>query len=1047
MRGIIDWFVDNPIAANLLMLLIVCCGFIYFPVLGKEVFPQSDVDTLSISAAYAGASAREIEQQVLIRLEESIADLEGIDEMSSTASEGSAHLSVDVRKGYDTTKLLNAIEARLDGLTSLPDEVDDLQVRESIARRPLMSVAVYGNVAESLLKETAQWLQQELLSLDAVAVVDIENTRNREMTIDVSAKTLRAYGLRFDDLARVIRDNSINLPAGAIKTRGGDVQLQARGQGYSAQDFADIIVREGTASAQLRLGDIATVRDNFEDVDSRGNFNGYPVAYLELYTTDPPDIVSAARGARTRLDALRQQLPPGVVTEVWFDWSKVYQSRMDLLLDNTLTGLALVFIVLMLFLRPSLAAWVCVGIATTILGVFWLLPFTGVTLNMLSMYGFLLALGIIVDDAIVVGESIYGSQQRGLSGRKGAKLGVMLVHKPVIFAVVSTIIFFSAMFGLDDDARALAVPIAVVVIVCLFFSLVESLLILPSHLSHWQVRQQVQQKQAAPLAWFFALQARLSQGMERVARQYYQAFLSKTLKCNAVSLTVFAVIFAIVLTLFMISGYLKKSFRPIVPSSRISITAVLPEGVGFEQTLRVQQQIEAAAYALRGDAHLLNINGDGNFISAVQSSADNNRARVRVRLTDSHKRTVNIIQVKNRWRELIGPIAGVKEFSLRFTINHNRKDLRFRIRLPGNDQQQLARAVNSVRDSLSRYQAVVDIEDTLEGSRTEIELQLKPHAQLLGLSLADVASQLRQGFLGAEVQRIPRGRDDIKVMLRYPLAQRRSIESIRQLTIFTAHGHSVPLDDVAEIIAVPGYTKIKRENRQRTVAVTANVTKGTDSLALANSLLRENYPQWQQQYRGLTVEIDGAVADEQAFNRQLLINFGLAFVVSFGLMAIVFRSCWQPVLILTAIPFGFVGAVLGHLLLGQAITMNSMLGFVACAGVVVNDNLVLLDRIHRLREEGKTVMEAIVQGGSDRFRAIMLTSITTFVGLLPILSETSIQAQFLMPMVISLAFGVLFATGVTLIFVPNLYYLGERIKQPLLIRFRKMIFTGESVVR
>lgn len=726
------------------------------------------------------------------------------------------------------------------------------------------------------------------------------------------------------------------------------------------------------------------------------------------------------------MEKLKAQLPQGVSAEVWFDWAVVYDSRMSLLLNNTLLGLAFVFIVLMLFLRPSLAMWVCVGIATAILGTFWLMPYTNVTLNMISMYGFLLALGIIVDDAIVVGEGIYFHQRQGLSGREAAKAGALWIYKPVVFAVVSTIIFFAVMFSVEGPLSVQAIPIATVVIICLFFSLVESLLILPSHLSHAKIEvEQRGNNWLAKIRYFF------SRSLEKIANTVYKKWLYTTLKLNGNTLLVFLMIFAITLSIFLFGGYLKKAFAPIIPSSRVSINAVLAEGVSFSDTQRVQAIIEKAAYELYDDEEIIAINGDGNFIKAIRSSANNNSVRVDVRLIPANERKINVIQVKDRWRELIGPLPDVKELTLRFTINRNRKDLRFRISLPGNNQEQLTSVVRELRSVLAQYESIEDIEDNLEGSRTEIELRLKPYAETLGLNLADIARQMRQGFYGEEIQRIPRGNDDIKVMLRYPLMERRSIDNIQNVYIRTSDGRSLPLLEVAEVVEVAGYTQIRRENRRRAVAVTANVTQGADSLTLANEILAENLRLWQQSYPGLNVDIGGAVADEKEFNSQILNSFVLAFLLSFGLMAIIFRSCWQPVLILTAVPFGFVGAVFGHLLLGQTVTMNSLLGFIACAGVVVNDNLVLLDRIHQLRDQGKSVMDAIAQAGSDRFRAIILTSLTTFVGLLPILAETSIQAQFMIPMVVSLAFGVLFATVVTLLFVPNLYLLGERVKASL----------------
>ncbi len=1021
MRPIVHWFIDNPIAANLLMIVIlVGGGFNYFSI-GKEVFPLGETDTLSITIAYPGASPSEIEQQVVIRIEEAIADLDGIDEIISTASESTATITVETIENYDTQRLLNNVKSRIDALTTLPDDVDDIEVRELIARHRLMNIAVYGDVAESLLKETSEWIQQELLKLETVSNVDIEGIRDREMSIEVSENTLRTYNLQFDDIATAIRGNSINVAAGAIKSDSGNVQLQTRGQAFTKEEFEEIVINTGDNNAQLTLSEIATINDAFEEIDQRTNFNGFPVAYLQIYTSSPPDIVNASDSVRLTLDKLANQFPASVKADIWFDWAVVYKSRMKLLVENTLMGLVFVFVILMLFLRPSLAAWVCVGIATAFLGAFALLPYTGVTLNIISMYGFLLVLGIVVDDAIVVGEGIYFYQRKGLSGKEAAKIGAMWVNKPVVFAVISTMIFFAVMFAIDGPLGTQAVPIATVVIVCLLFSLIESMLILPSHLSHAKAKPVPQSPTGLA-----KIRLGFSRGLEAIANNYYQRFLEKTLVKNGSTLMFFLMIFLITLTVFLSSGYLKKAFAPIVPSTRVTINAFLAEGAGFSDTKRVQQQIEDAAYRLRTDKEMLNINGDGSFVKAIRSSAINNVARVDVRLTPSDERKINVIEVKDRWRELIGQLSGVKELSLRFTINNNQKDLRFRISMPGNDVEQLNNIVRDMREALGRYESVYQIEDNLDGARTEIELRLKPNAAVLGLSLADIARQIRQGYFGEEVQRIPRGNDDIKVMLRYPLSERSRIETIRETYIRTSDGRSVPLNQVAEVIEITGYTKIQRENRRRAVAVTAEVTKGVDTLALANTIVETHVPELQKNYRGLSVEIDGAVADEKKFNYQIIQSFVLATLFSFGLMAIVFRSCWQPVLILTAVPFGFVGAIFGHLLFDITVTMNSLLGFVACAGVVVNDNLVLLDRIHQLRDEGKSVHESITQAGADRFRAIVLTSITTFVGLLPILSETSIQAQFMIPMVTSLAFGVLFATFVTLIFVPNLYLFGER---------------------
>jgi multidrug efflux pump subunit AcrB len=1023
MKSILNWFVDNPIAANLLMILILINGYFSFGSIGREVFPQVDTDTLVISASYSGASSREVEQQVVIRIEEAIADLDGIDKMYSTARESSANITIDVAKDFDTQRLLTNVKTRIDALNTLPADVDNIQVREVIARKSLMNIAVYGDVSEQILKDTVDWLEQELLKLKHISNVDVEGVRDREMTIEVSEQSLRQYGLRFDDIATAIRNTSVNLPAGAIKTKSGDLQLQTRGQAFYQDEFDRIVITTGANNSELTLGEIAEINDGFAEADSLNKFNNYPSLFLQLYTSNPPQITEASDSVHVLIEELKSQFPPGVSVDVWFDWSVVYKSRMSLLFENTLLGLGLVFIVLMLFLRPSLAAWVCVGIATTFFGAFWLMPYAGLTLNMITMFGFLLALGIVVDDAIVVGEGVYYYQRKGLAGPDAAKAGARWIAKPVIFAVISTVIFFGVMFAVEGRLRAQAVPIAAVVIICLFFSLVESLLILPSHLSHAKPENDTKNT-----FWLARMQQRLSRSLENLANNYYKKFLEITLSVNGRTLLVFFLVFAVTYSLFTAGGYLKKSFRPIIPGSSITINAYLVEGASFEDTLRIQNQMEAAAYQLQNDPILVDINGNGDFIKAIKARANDNHARVDVRLVNIDDRKVNILQVKDRWRELIGPLAGVKEFTLRYTINRSRKAIQFNLSLPGNDDLQLARAVSDVKNVLGAYSAVYDLEDTLEGSTTEIDLQLKPFASTLGLSLGDIARQMRQGFYGEEVQRIPRGSDDIKVMLRYPLSERQNLDQLQKMYVRTNDGRSIPLVEVVDIIEVPGSTKIRREDRRRTISISANVRNGTDSLLLVNSVLDENLSDWQAKYRGLSIDFDGSVKDEKEFNTQILNSFIFAILLSFGLMAIIFKSTWQPLLILTAIPFGFVGAVFGHLIFGVTITMNSLLGFIACAGVVVNDNLVLLDRIHQLRDQGKSIIESTTQAGADRFRAIILTSVTTFVGLLPILSETSIQAQFLIPTVVSLSFGVLFATFVTLIFVPNLYYWGESLK-------------------
>ena len=1022
MNKIIHWFIDNPIAANLLMLVIIAGGIKSLYTISTEIFPQTSYSSIRISASYPGAGPTEVEQQVVIRLEEAIADLEGIDQLNARAREGSGQLTIDVINGYDSQRLLNNIKSRIDALSTLPNEVENLEVEEVLPRRALMSIALYGDADEAQLKETAQWVRDELALLDSVSTVELEGARDNEMAIEISELTLRHYNLRFDDVTNAVRNSSLNLPAGTIRSEAGNIQVQTRGQAYTAEDFAATVVATNDSGAQLTLGQIANINDGFAEVDMAGNFNGSAAVYLEVFTTSPPDVLQAAKDVKAVIQRLQPQLPAGVEMSVWRDWSKVFISRMELLLKNALSGLVLVFVVLMLFLRPSLAAWVTLGIAVSFLGAFWIMPLTGVTLNMLSMFGLLLALGIVVDDAIIVGESIYTSEKRGVFGLAAAKKGVLLISKPVVFAVISTILFFLGMFGLPGNIGDIIFPIPMIVILCLLFSLVESLLILPSHLSH----AQRENKQPQVTHWFERVRLTLSTGMERFAATHYRRWLQMSLKHNGQTILIFVSLFFIVASVYGL-GYLKSSFHPTVPSNSIRISAILAEGAPFAEVRRIQRQIETAAYQLKTDEKIRTINGDGRFIRAIQSTARDNTVSIRVALLPAEERKINIVQTKERWQALIGPLTGVKDFDLSFTINQMSESIRFAVSVAGNDLQRLSAAVDAVKTRMLQYDNVFQVEDTFEGSRTEIELRLKPHAEVLGLTLGEIAHQVRQGFYGEEIQRIPRGRDDTKVMLRYPEQERRNSDNIGTMYIRTTDQREVPLSAVAEVVEVAGYTTIFRENRRRSVLVSAEVDENVDALAIANEIVANNTADWQSQFRGFQIAIVGGLKDRQEFMSTLLVNLLFAIGASYGLMAIAFRCLWQPLLILTAIPFGFVGAVIGHLLMGQVVSMLSMMGFLACAGVVVNDNLVLLDRIQQLRRDGETVGDAIVHAGQDRFRAILLTSLTTFVGLMPIMAETSVQAQFLIPMVVSLSFGVLFATVITLILVPNLFLLGEKI--------------------
>lgn len=1020
MNRLIQWFVDNKVAANLLMILIFVGGLMSITRLDKEVFPVVSRNFILVEMTYPGAGPSEVEQQIAIRIEEAVGDLDGIYAITSRSRQSFTVVTIEVNEGYDVLELLNEVKTRVDAINTFPANVERPIIRRQVARSQLMSLALYGDVDEAALKEVGLRVRNELALLPGISQVQLNGTRPYEMSIEISEENLRRYHLDFDQIAQAIRQSSINLPSGTIKTLDGDIQIQARNQAYTADDFAQIPIITQADGSKLLLRDIADIRDGFSDWNMVALFNGKRAVFLELSITENPDILASTAEVKKYLADVTSVLPVGIQLEIWRDMSKLFEGRLNLLLSNAITGLILVFIILMLFLRPLLAIWVCVGIATAFAGAVWLLPYLGISINMISLFAFLLVLGIVVDDAIIVGESIYTRQQHGLKGSASAASGAKMVSVPVFFAVISTMIFFAPMLSVPGNMGSIAYPIPVVVILCLLFSLIESLFILPSHLAHLKPERESRFIIFRKLShWRGAFADKL----EAFAGDYYQPALKRMLNLKGATLVCFGLAFALSVTIFA-TGWIKTSFMPQVPGDSVEARVVLPEGTSFHETRRIMEKVQSAALLMRQDETLVKNNG-GDFIRGIQTWAWGVNVYVAMALEDAETRKVSIIDVNKRWRELIGDIPEAKEFRLDFTINSTRDDIRLNLSIASNNLDEQARAAEDVRIALAQYPEVFEVRTSLEGARPEIDLRLKPNAQMLGIHLNQVSRQVRQAFYGEEAQRIPRSTEDVRVLVRYPETDRQTLEQLDHMRVRTASGAEVPLLEVVEVVFIPGYSVIDRRDRKRNITLTANLEKGGDANAIVTDIMKRNSQTWQRRYSGFSLTPDGNMRDQQDFMSSLKKDFLLAVIVIYSLMAINFRSYWQPLLILTAIPFGFMGAIIGHLIMGREVSMLSMLGFIACAGVVVNDNLVLLDRINQLRKQGIDVLAAVIQAGRDRFRAIILTSLTTFIGLVPIMAEQSVQARFLIPMVISLAFGVLFATVVTLILVPTLYVVGE----------------------
>ncbi|SMF38693.1 Multidrug efflux pump subunit AcrB [Alteromonadaceae bacterium Bs31] len=1035
MSGIIRWFVNNPIAANLLMLSMLVGGYFGFEAVKKETFPTYSGNRVEITMPYPGAGPSEVEQQIVVRIEEAIADLPGIFQIRSDSNEGYGAVFVHVLEGYDVREMLNDIKGRIDAINTFPTAAERPVIRQLIRRPFLMWAALYGDIDKRTLKDLAYQIRDEMALLEGVSEVRIDGVKSDELSIELSENAMRRYGLSFDEVAYSIRNSSLNVPAGTIKSKDGDIQIQTRTQAFTYQDFADIVVRSERDGRQLLLSDIADIKDGFTENNVEFIMNGMPGLNLEIKMSDDPLLFEGTENAREYVENFQKILPEGVTFKINFESKSIFDSRFDLLKDNAVSGLFLVFVILMLFLRPLLAMWVVIGIATTFAGAIWLLPFFDVSINMLSMFAFIMVLGIVVDDAIIVGESVYRHQQRGEQGCISAFSGTMSVLKPVFLSVVSTIILFLPMIDVPSDVLIYTESIFFVVFLCLVFSLVEALLVLPSHLSHLKEEKKsglaIINKLTAVRHWF-------SEGMERFARERYLPLLKLLLRHKASTFLGFGAIFAISLTLVS-SGWLTLSPFPNVPNSFIIVNVGFAPGTPFSQTKAVGDRILAQAEALNSNKELLDQNNNKHFIREINRTLNETNITVFVGLTENEQRTVSVETIGEVFRELVGPVPEALSYSLNASMTGGDPEITLNLNMLENrrDIQQLA--VNDVVEALSAFPGVFNVRSNLASERTEVEIELKPNAETLGITMGDVARQVRQGFYGEEIQRIPRAKEDVRVMLRYMADERQTLDTLDYIRIRASDGRELPITAVANVELVKGSSSIRRVDRMRNITITAEVEEGGDANAIVAELLDANVTSWKKLYSGFSLSTDGNLRTQAEFGDNFLVNYIKVLVLVTALFMIAFRSLFQPFLVMLAVPFGFVGAVIGHMMWGADISFFSMFGFLACSGVVVNDNLVLLERINTLRARGEDTMEAVLNAGIDRFRPIVLTSITTFVGLLPILFERSLQAQFLKPMVISLSFGVAFSSVVTLFLVPCAYYGGDRLGGKFSIFWAKFV--------
>jgi multidrug efflux pump subunit AcrB len=935
---------------------------------------------------------------------------------------------VEAVADWDIQKLLNEIKTEVDAIDTFPIDAEEPTIKQEQFRVEVLNIAVAGSVSEQELKAYAEKVRDEISLLPSVSSVEATAIRPLEISIELSEQDLRRYNLSFDEVVAAIRGSSINLPAGSVRAERGDIQIQSRGQAYTQTDFENIILVSRRDGTLIRLGDVAKVKDGFVETNVVTNYEGLPTKFLHVYISTDPNVMTTTSVVKDYLDELQGRLPPGIRVEKWMDISVMFWDRMKMLAENALLGLLLVYIVLVLFLRPLLAFWVTVGILIAFMGGFFLLPATGTSLNMISMFAFMLILGIVVDDAIIVGEAIYSRQQRGLFGVIHASNAATRVLKPVFFAVLSTMIAFIPMYFMPGTNAKFGMPIPTVVMLVLFFSLVECFLILPAHLAPLRPEEP---PTAYPLKKLNQVRSWFAGGLEKFVQNIYRPFLENALDRYVLVIVCFVTVFSLGVVFYQL-GYLGNSFAPRVPSNFIVVTVDLPAGTSFERNKEIVQQLEEGTRRFKEDSYKLTDDGS-QLIKYAVTNAYGNMVRYIIVLERGNDREWSAREIAEKWREYVGPVENIEKFQMDYTINEQQSDIKLRFSV--DDYEDLPRVSHELQGELIRYPGVFEVSDNLEEIRPELEIKLKPYANNIGISLQEVARQVRQGFYGEEAQRVPRGKDDIKVMVRYSSDERKSVDHFSNIRIRTRDGREVPFDAVAEAIYVDGYSKIQRVDRNRVAVVSAEIATGAgvDADKVTEAILHDKLDSWKQKYPGFEIKKDGAQQEKEDFGKAMVFAWIGTILVIYALMTLPFRSFWQPFIIMTAVPFGYIGAVVGHAVFDKEISMFSLLGITAAIGVVVNDNLVLIDRINELREQGANIRRAAVQGAVDRFRPIILTSLTTFIGLLPMMFEKSTQALFLVPMVISLAFGVALASFVTLILVPSLYVMGEYAKETMRI--------------
>jgi len=1016
----IAWFAKNSVAANLLMAVIIMAGLLTIQTeLEMEVFPSSEPDRINVSVALRGATPEDVELGIATRIEEAVSDLEGIDTITSQSREGGTRVTIELEDGYDPRDMLDDIKGRVDAINGFPVDMEKPIISLAMRRFSVITVALAGVQSQEEIAQFAERVREDLLAIDGISQVDLDAVANYEIAIETSQDKLNQWGITLDDISRAIRANSLDMSAGNLRSTGGDILLRSKGQAYRQGEFENIIVKTDEDGSVIRVRDVAVVHDGFEEEGLSARFNGKRAAFIDVGRVGKQSALDVANKVKEYIANNQHKVPQGMTLSFWDDDSKILKDRLGILQSNAIQGTFLVLILLSLFLRPSVAVWVFIGIPVSFLGAVAIMGALDISLNVMSAFGFIVVLGIVVDDAIVTGENVYRHLKTSESGLQAAINGTEEVAIPVTFGVLTTIVAFLPIAFIDGRLGNIFMPIAAVVIPVMLFSLVESKFVLPAHLKNLKVNRS--SKDNAFTRW----QTNFAEGFENAILKYYQPALDKALKYRYTTLVSFIGMLLVIIAMLQ-SGWMRFTFWPPVEGDRGNVTLTMPVGTPFSVTDRHVEFITSKVVELQekyrnpqsGISPIISIRSIAGS-SGGRGSAPN-VGRVSFEVTPREQRqdeSLSTRRLVNELRQAVGEIAGAESLSYRSTLW--RTGAPIDVQFSANSLAALTKVGDQVKDYLSRNPEVYEITDSLSDGKQELELNLTPQGEVLGFNRSDLVRQIGNAFKGAEAQRIQRGRNDVRVIVRLTQEERGRLDTLQNMMVKTPEGNNIPLSVVANLTPGKGPSVITRIDGMRVLNVRAEVDKSSVNMTVLKDNLTQHIDGLLLQNPNVRYTLEGEdKVRRESFGSMQSALIMVLFAI-YVLLALPLHSYSQPLIIMSVIPFGLIGAVLGHWITGYTLAFTSVLGMLALLGVLVNDSLVLVNYINQCQKRGMPLEDAVRTAGVSRFRAVALTSLTTFFGVLPLIMEKSISAQFLIPMALSLGFGILFATVITLFMVPT----------------------------